>query len=124
MHMRFMTIYNAPRAIADDETPPSEEDIARMGAFIDELAREGILLLTDGLASSTKGARVRSEGGKVTVVDGPFTESKEVVAGYAIINVGSKAEAIEVTKRFLAVAGDGVSEVREMYDAPAYEAGR
>ncbi len=122
--MRFMTIYKAPRAIADDEAPPSEEDMARMGAFIEELAREGILLITDGLASTAKGARVRSDGGKITVVDGPFTEAKEVVAGYAIINVASKAEAIEVTKRFLAVAGDGESEVREMYDAPAFEAGR
>lgn len=121
--MRFMTIYKAPRAVADDEAPQSAADSARMGAFIEQLAREGVLLVTDGLASSAKGARVRSDGGKITVVDGPFTESKELVAGYAIINVASKAEAIEVAKRFLAVAGDGESEVREMYDAPAFEAG-
>lgn len=121
--MRFMTIYKAPRAVADDEAPQSAADIARVGAFIEQLAREGVLLVTDGLASSAKGARVRSEGGKITVVDGPFTESKELVAGYAIINVASKAEAIEVAKRFLAVVGDGESEVREMYDAPAFEAG-
>lgn len=121
--MRFMTIYKAPRAIADDDQPPSADNIARMGAFIEELAREGVLLVTDGLASSAKGARVRSDGGKITVVDGPFAESKELVAGYAIINVGSKAEAIEVAKRFLAVVGDGESEVREMYDAPAFDAG-
>ena len=121
--MRFMTIYKAPRAVADDEAPQSAADIARVGAFIEQLAREGVLLVTDGLASSAKGARVRSDGGKITVVDGPFTESKELVAGYAIINVASKAEAIEVAKRFLAVVGDGESEVREMYDAPAFEAG-
>lgn len=121
--MRFMTIYKAPRAVADDEAPQSAADSARMGAFIEQLAREGVLLVTDGLASSAKGARVRSDGGKITVVDGPFTESKELVAGYAIINVASKAEAIEVAKRFLAVVGDGESEVREMYDAPAFEAG-
>lgn len=121
--MRFMTIYKAPRAVADDEAPQSAADSARVGAFIEQLAREGVLLVTDGLASSAKGARVRSDGGKITVVDGPFTESKELVAGYAIINVASKAEAIEVAKRFLAVVGDGESEVREMYDAPAFEAG-
>lgn len=121
--MRFMTIYKAPRAIADDDQPPSADNIARIGAFIEELAREGVLLVTDGLASSAKGARVRSDGGKITVIDGPFAEAKELVAGYAIINVGSKAEAIEVAKRFLAVVGDGESEVREMYDAPAFDAG-
>jgi hypothetical protein len=74
------------------------------------------------LVHSSRGARVRiTDDGKFTVTDGPFTESKEVVGGYAIIDVSSKEEAIEWTKRFLEVAGSGESEVREMYEQPAFD---
>lgn len=117
--MRFMTIWKTSRELVDDERGPTPEEIARMGAFIEELTREGVLISTDGLQSSAKGARVRSDGGKITVTDGPFVEAKELVGGFAIIDVPSKAAAIEVTRRFLAVAGDGESEVRQMYDGPA-----
>jgi hypothetical protein len=108
--------------LVDSETGPTPDDVQKMGAFIEELASEGILVSTDGLQSSAKGARVRSEGGKITVVDGPFTEAKELIGGFAIIDVPSKEAAIEVTRRFLAVAGDGESEVRQMHEAPAFEA--
>lgn len=119
--MRFMTIYR-PANTKDMEAglPPSQEVIANMGAFIGELAQSGVLLMTDGLQPSSKGAIVRRSGGKITVKDGPFTETKELIGGFAIIQVKSKAEAIELTKRFLSVAGDGESEIRLMPDEPAY----
>lgn len=119
--MRFMTIYK-PADTKDMEAgvPPTQYEMATMGAFIEEMGKSGVLLATDGLLPSSKGARVRQSKGKVSVTDGPFTESKELIAGFAILQVKSKAEAIELTKRFLAIAGDGESEVRQMYDDPAF----
>ena len=119
--MRFMMIYK-PANIKDMEAgmPPSQTMMAKMGAFIGELAMSGVLLMTDGLQPSSKGARVRLADGKLTVTDGPFTETKELVGGFAIIKVNSKSEAIELAKRFLAIAGDGESEIRLMPDQPAY----
>ena len=70
-------------------------------------------------APPSKGARVRLSNGKVTVVDGPFTEAKEVIGGFAILQVKLKAEAIEHVKDFLKVAGDGETEIRELYEDPA-----
>jgi Uncharacterized protein conserved in bacteria len=121
--MRVMTIYK-PADTRDMEAclPPTQERMEAMGRFIEELATAGKLLQTDGLLGSSKGARVRLDNGKFTVTDGPFTESKELIAGYAILNVESLDEAIELGRRFLEVAGDGESEIRQMYDAPAYEA--
>lgn len=116
--MRFMMIYRSP----ERDAPPSEKEIAEMGAFIEELAKSGTLLLTDGLMPSATGARVRLDRGKVTVTDGPFTEAKEVIGGFAIVNMNSKEEAVALAKRFLVIAGDGESEIRQMYDAPAFAA--
>ncbi|MEA2642469.1 MAG: hypothetical protein QOF51_3863 [Chloroflexota bacterium] len=121
--MRFMTIYKpANTAGMEAGVPPTEDEIARMGEFIGEMANAGVLLAADGLMASATGARVRRTGGKVTVTDGPFLEAKELIGGFAILNVASREEAIEWTKRFLDVAGDGESEVRQMYDAAAFEA--
>src|SRR5262245_22015002 len=121
MTMRFMMIYK-PADTKDMEAgvPPTREQMAEMGKFIEEMAKAGVLILTDGLLPSSKGARVRQAGGKVTVTDGPFTESKELIAGFAIVQLKSKAEAIEMAKRFLKLAGDGESEIRQMHDAPAF----
>jgi hypothetical protein len=93
-----------------------------MGTFIDEMAKSGVLLATDGLQPSSKGARVRLSGGMLTVTDGPFAETKELIAGFAIVQVKSKHEAIELAERFLKLAGDGESEIRQMYDTPAFAA--
>ncbi len=89
-----------------------------MAKLIEEMAKAGVLLATDGLQPSSKGARVRISGGKFTVTDGPFTEAKELIAGHAIVQVKSKEEAIEWAKRFLKVMGEGESEIRQMHDAP------
>jgi hypothetical protein len=121
MTMRFMMIYK-PADTKDMEAgvPPTQDEMAKMGAFIGELAQSGVLLATDGLQPSSKGARVRLSNGKLTVTDGPFTETKELIAGFAIVQVKSKAEAIELAERFLKLAGDGESEIRLMHDMPAF----
>jgi hypothetical protein len=96
---------------------PSQQEMAAMGKLIEELMKEGVLVATDGLQSSATGTMVRSTQGKVTITDGPFAETKELVAGYAIFNVKSKEQMIELTKRFLkVVAVDGVSEIRQMHE--------
>jgi hypothetical protein len=108
--MRFLTIYKA----AETGVPPTAEHMAAMGKLIEEMTNAGVLLSTEGCLPSARGARVRRSGRKITVTDGPFTESKELIAGFALIQAGSKAEAIEWTKRFLAVAGEGESEIRQI----------
>jgi len=79
--------------------------------------KAGQLLATEGCLPSALGARVRHTGGKVTVTDGPFTESKELVAGFAILQASSKEEAIEIAKTFLDVAGGGECEIRQIFTA-------
>ncbi len=85
---------------------PSERLMEDMGKLMDEMFRAGSLVRTAGLRPSSEGVRVRSRFGKLSVTDGPFTETKEVVGGYAILEASSKEEAIELTKRFLEVHGD------------------
>jgi len=119
--MRFMTIWKPANVKNMEEgIPPTQEHMAAMGKLIGELAQSGVLLATDGLMNSSKGARVKLSEGKVTVTDGPFTEAKELIGGFAIFQLSSKAEAIELTKRFLSVAGEGEVEVRQMPDQPGY----
>jgi hypothetical protein len=117
--MRFMMLYKPGN---DSETPPTQQHMEEMGRFIGEMASEGVLLATDGLQSSSKGAKVRITNGKFTVIDGPFTETKELVGGFAIVQARSKEHAIELAKRFLAVVGEGESEIRLMHDQPAFDA--
>jgi len=116
--MRFMTLYKPGR---ETDAPPTEEEMAAVGQLIEDMAKAGVLIATDGLKSSVHGARVRIENGKFTVTDGPFAETKELIAGYAILQAASRAEAIELSKRFLQVMGEGESEVRLMHDQPAFD---
>jgi len=119
--MRFMIVYQpADVRRAECGEPPSPEEMERMGRFIQQKAGAGVLRAADGLLPSARGARVRQSGGKTGVTDGPFTEAKELIAGFAIIEAPSKAAAIQEAKDFLAVAGDGVCEVRQMHDAAAF----
>ncbi|MDQ3222279.1 MAG: YciI family protein [Gemmatimonadota bacterium] len=96
--MRFMAIVKADK---DSEAGvlPSEELLAAMGKFNEELAKAGVLLAAEGLQPSSKGARVRFSGTKRTVIDGPFAETKELIAGFWLLQVKSKQEAIEWIKR-------------------------
>jgi hypothetical protein len=97
--------------------PPSKDLMERMGTFIEEITKAGVLVATDGLQPTSKGKRVRLSGGKVTVTDGPFTETKELIASYALFEVKSMAEAVEWTTRFLKVLGRGECEIRPLFEA-------
>ena len=116
--MRFMTIYK-PADTNDFEAglPPSGEQIARMGEFIEEMAKSGKLLLTDGLLPSSKGAKVRRTNGKVEVIEGPFTETKETIASYALFQTATIEEAVHWTQRFLQVLGEGECDIYPIFEA-------
>lgn len=116
--MRFMMIVKASK---DSEAGkmPSEELLSAMGKYNEELMKAGVLLDLSGLQASSKGARIKFSGSKKTVVDGPFTENKELIAGYWIIQVKSREEAIEWAKRAPNPAGEGKEgeiEIREFFE--------
>jgi hypothetical protein len=113
--VRFLSIYKN----VERNTPPSQQEMAAMGKLIAEGMKAGWLIATEGCLPTALGVRVRSTEGKVTVVDGPFTEAKEVVGGFALIKADSKEEAIQLTRDFLKVAGDGECELRQLYEMPA-----
>ena len=119
--MRFLMVYR-PADTTDMEAgvPPTPEEMATMGKFIEEMTRSGALIAAEGCLPSSQGARVRQAGGKHTVLDGPFTETKELIAGFAIVQARTREEAVELAKRFLKVAGDGESEIRQLHETPAY----
>ena len=112
--MRFLCLYKPAKA---EGTPPTQQEMTQMGKLIEESMKSGMLLATEGCLPSARGARIRLAGGKFIVTDGPFTESKELVAGFALIKAKSKEEAIEYTKNFLKIAGDGETEIRQVFDA-------
>jgi hypothetical protein len=115
--MRFMVIVKATK---DSEAGalPSEELLTAMGKYNEELAKAGILLAGDGLQPSSKGARVRFSGPKRTVIDGPFAETKELIAGFWMWKVKSKDEAIEWVKRCPnPMPGDSEIEIRQVFEA-------
>ena len=113
--MRFLCLYKPAKK---EGTPPSQQEMERMGTLIEEGMKEGWLLATEGCLPTAMGARVRLAQGKYTVVDGPFAESKELVGGFAIIRGNSLREVVERTKHFLSIAGDGETEIRQVYDGP------
>jgi hypothetical protein len=114
--MRIIGLLKADKH-SEAGAPPSRELMENMGKFVEEVTKAGVLLATDGLHPSSKGARVKLSGGKVTVTDGPFTETKELVASYALFEVKTMAEAIEWTTRFLNVLGEGECELRPIFEA-------
>jgi hypothetical protein len=114
--MRFMLIV---KATEDSEAgiPPSTELLNEMGKFNEELVNAGVMLAGEGLHPSTKGARVLFSGEKRSVVDGPFTETKELVAGFWLIQAKSKEEAIEWVKKVPNPTGEmGVIEIRQVFE--------
>src|SRR6266403_4310563 len=111
--MKFLSIYKT----AERNTPPSQEEMSKMGKLVEEGFQAGWLLSTEGCLPSALGARVRLSGDKLTVTDGPFTESKELVGGFAILRTNSKQEAIQLAKQFLQVVGEGECELRQVYEA-------
>jgi hypothetical protein len=112
--MRFMVIVKASK---DSEAGvlPTHEELAEMGKYNEELAKAGVMLAGEGLQASSKGARVRFDGNKRTVIDGPFAESKELIAGFWLWQVRSREEAIEWLKR--APFREGEVEIRQVFEA-------
>ena len=108
--MRFMVMVMATKE-SEAGIPPKPEAYAAMGKYNAELVKAGVLLAAEGLAATSKGARVKFSGDKRTVIDGPFAEAKEVVAGFSIIQVKSMEEAIEWVKRVPNIFPNGEAEV-------------
>jgi hypothetical protein len=111
--MRFLSVYKT----AETGALPTPEEMARMGKLVEEGMKAGSLVAVEGCMPSATGARVRLANGKLTLTDGPFTESKEVIGGLAVLRANSKEEAIELVKQFLHVAGDGECELRQLFEA-------
>jgi len=103
--MRFLMTVNGGGA------PPDEQLYAEMGRFVEELTRAGVLLATGGLG---RGTHVTASGGSVTFTDGPFTESKEQIVSFALLEVRSKDEALELARRFWNMAGNGEGDIRQV----------
>jgi hypothetical protein len=112
--MKFLSIYKC----VERNNPPCQEEMDAMGKMIEEGIRSGKLVSTEGCLPTAMGARVRIDNGKISVTDGPFTESKEVIGGFAILNANSKEEAIEYVKDFLKHMGSGETEIRQIFEAP------
>ena len=120
--MRFMIIVKASKD-SEAGVMPSEKLLAEMGKFNEELAHAGVLLAADGLHPTSKGARVKFSGNTRTVVDGPFTETKDLIAGFWLWNVKSKAEAIEWVKRCPNPHNeDSEIEIRQVFEAEDFGA--
>ena len=122
--MRFMMLVKAHEEY-ERGAPPPPELMAAIGALAAEMARSGKLIEMGGLAPSAMGALLNLENGAIRVTDGPFAETKEVIGGYAIMQAGSRAEAIDLGRRFLQVHADilgesyrGQLEIRQLFDQP------
>jgi len=111
--MKFLSLYKSQ----ERGVPPTQEEMNKMGKLIEEGMKAGWLVATEGCLPSALGARVRRSDGKLSVTDGPFTEAKEVVGGFAILRANSKQEAIQLAKDFLQVVGEGECELRQIYEA-------
>jgi hypothetical protein len=111
--LRFLAMHEMD-ANSENEVPPDPAMMAKMGALVEEMTKAGVLEATAGLTSTKKGARIHFDGGKKTVIDGPFAESKELVAGYAIVELPSKAAAIEFGKRFGEIVKVHEVEIRQV----------
>jgi len=104
--------------LADESIPlgePTPDEMERMGAFVDEAMKAGVIVATGGIAPTAMGFKVALEDGRYTVTDGPFTEAKELVGGWALMECRDNDEAIEWSKRFLAVLGFGEVRVRPVF---------
>jgi hypothetical protein len=121
--MRFMILRKADKA-TEAGVMPSEALLAAMGNYMEQMTKAGVLLGGDGLHPTSRGAKVKFSRGKPTVIDGPFTESKEVIAGWAIIQVNSLAEALDWVKRWPPLDGDGEVEleIRQIFEADDFGA--
>jgi len=121
--MRFLILRRADKD-TEGGVMPSEKLFAAMGKYMEDMGKAGILLAGEGLHPTSKGARVKFSGGKPTLIDGPFIETKELIAGYSMIEVKSKQDALEWVKRWPAIDGDGnvELEIRQVFEAEDFGA--
>jgi hypothetical protein len=114
--MRYLGIMRGDKN-TEAGAPPSPEMMGRMDTFIEEVAKAGVLLGTEGLHPSARAKRVRLHDGKPTVIDGPFTETKETIASYALFQTATIEEAVHWTQRFLQVLGEGECDIYPIFEA-------
>lgn len=113
--MRFISIFTHE----PNNRPPTEVEMANMGRLIEDAMKAGWLIATEGVSFGTTGMRVqKSSSGEVSVTDGPFTETKEVLGGYALLKADSREEVVEHTRRFLDAVGQGTCEIYQLYEEP------
>ena len=113
--MRFISIFTHEPS----NRGPTPAEMAAMGKLVEEGMKAGWLVATEGVSFGTTGLRVhRSRDGKVSVTDGPFAEAKEVLGGYALMKAASRDEILELTRKFLGVAGQGTCEIYQLYEMP------
>lgn len=114
--MRYISLFTHEGPSA----PPTQEEMATMGKLIEEGMKAGWLIVTEGVLAGSQGTRVQAKDGEISVIDGPFTESKEIIGGYAILRAKSKDEAVALSKNFLrVVGGNGTCELHQLYEMPA-----
>ncbi|MDP2248684.1 MAG: YciI family protein [Nitrosomonadales bacterium] len=121
--MRFMIIVKANKD-SEAGVMPEEKLMAQMADYHEELMAAGVLLDASGLQASSKGWRIKYSGGKRSVIDGPFAETKELIAGYTLIKVNAREEALEWSSRFPNPAGEGIEceiEVRQLFELDDFE---
>lgn len=115
--MKFLMTY----AQKPDTPPPSEQQMAALGAYTQRNIASGVVLMTGGLVRPTRGIQLRCEDGKVSVTDGPFAESKELIDGFALVVASSRDEAVAIATEFMQIAGDGDGEILQVFDGPPPE---
>ena len=114
--MKFISIFTHEPT----NRPPTQAEMETMGKLIEEGMKAGWLIATEGVLSGVTGIRVhKSASGNVTVIDGPFAETKEVIGGYALLQAKDKKEVVELTRKFLNVVGQGTCEIHQLYEMPA-----
>jgi hypothetical protein len=110
--MKFLMTYQG-----DPTTPPSPETLAALGKYTQEMVARGVVLMTGGLVRPDHGTKLKQVGGKVSVTDGPFPETKELIDGFALVRCDSREAAIAMAKEFMSIAGDGDGEILQVFDA-------
>lgn len=110
--MKFLMTYQG-----DTSAPPSPQTLAALGKHTQEMIARGVVLMTGGLVRPDHGTKLTQIGGKVSVTDGPFPETKELIDGFALVRCDSREAAIEMAKEFMRIAGDGQAEVLQVFDA-------
>ncbi len=110
--MKFLMTY----AQKPNLPPPTPEKMAAIGAFAEKSMKSGVLIMTGGLVRPSHGIHIKCEGGELSVIDGPFAETKELIDGFALIQVASKEEALRIAGEFMAIAGDGTGEILQVFD--------